>query len=401
MSTVQMLNLILIVIIFLIFILGMIAILLIVKMRNQKEKRNEEIHANTETGKTTSNLITRDGKAIDSIYRFMEFDAINNNMIIRKNRTQYIMVIQCKGINYDLLSEEEKNAVESGFTEFLNTLRFPIQLYIQTRKIDFTHILSDYQKRTDDIQEQIAKINTQIQIARNKGNEEAVIKLEFEKKRKENILEYGESIEQYTARINDSENMLQQKNYLILSYYVAELGDTSKYSKDEIDDLAFSELYTRAQTLIRALSSAEVSGEVLESEGLAELLYVAYNRDESESYTLQNALDAQYDKLYSTARDLLEEKKKRIEKQVEEEAAKFASQSIIKADQTLRNEKAQKAQKIKERAAEMVEEYKGELSRPLYNEAMKQINNADTEKIQKESQQESQESKRRIVRRKI
>ena len=66
--------------------------------------------------------------------------------------------------------------------------------------------------------------------------------------------------------------------------------------------LAFSELYTRAQTLIRALASAEVTGKVLSSEELMELLYVAYNREQSEIYTLRNALNSEYDKLYSTAR---------------------------------------------------------------------------------------------------
>ena len=48
----------------------------------------------------------------------MEFDSVQDNMIIRKGRKQYVMVIECKGINYDLLSEDEKNAVEAGFVEF-------------------------------------------------------------------------------------------------------------------------------------------------------------------------------------------------------------------------------------------------------------------------------------------
>ena len=39
-------------------------------------------------------------------------------MIIRKNRTQYVMVVQCQGVNYDLLSEKEKIAVEEGFVHF-------------------------------------------------------------------------------------------------------------------------------------------------------------------------------------------------------------------------------------------------------------------------------------------
>ena len=51
--------------------------------------------------------------------------------------------------------------------------------------------------------------------------------------------------------------------------------------------MAFSELYTRAQTLIRALASAEVTGRVGSSEEIMELLYVAYNREQSEIYTLR------------------------------------------------------------------------------------------------------------------
>ena len=115
--------------------------------------------------------ITRNGVGINSIYQFMEFDSISNNMIIRKNRKQYVMVIDCKGVNYDLLSEVEKEAVEVGFTEMLNTLRFPVQLYIQTRTFDLSDILDDYRRRIGDIEDQIIRINSQIEQAKNSGNQ--------------------------------------------------------------------------------------------------------------------------------------------------------------------------------------------------------------------------------------
>ena len=57
----------------------------------------------------------------ESIFDFMEFDEIVDDMIIRKKGTQYIMVIQCNGVNYDLMSEQEKIGVEEGFVQFLNT----------------------------------------------------------------------------------------------------------------------------------------------------------------------------------------------------------------------------------------------------------------------------------------
>ena len=387
MSTVQMLNIVLVVILALILLLGLVAILLIYKIRKKEEPQEKE-NIQIKDKKENPNLITRTGKAINSIYKFMEFDEVTDNMIIRKNRQQYVMVIQCKGINYDLLSEDEKNAVEAGFVEFLNTLRFPVQLYIQTRTLNLSEILNEYDKRIEDINSQIIKINSQIQMAQARGNLEAVNRLQFEKKRKENILEYGESIEEYTAKISESRNILQQKTYIVISYFTSEYGDVSTYSKEEINDIAFTELYTRAQTLIRALSSAEVSGKVLNSEEIAELLYVAYNRDQSERYTLRDALNAQYDRLYSTARDVLEEKKARINRQVEEEASRLAAKSLVKADEI---NKKEKEKRVKERAMEMIDEYKGEISNQLYKETQKQIQNANLDEQNKEG------TKRRII----
>lgn len=396
MDTVQMLNLILMVILILILILGFIAAILIYKMRKKREPANSnEIPVQSQgTNQTKPNLITRDGKAIDSIYKFMEFDEVLDNMIVRKGRKQYAMVIECKGINYDLLSEDEKNAVESGFIEFLNTLRYSIQLYVQTRKLNFDDLINSYHERIHDIDNQIARLNAQIENAKRNGNKDLESRLEFEKNRKQNILEYGESITDYTEKLSESKNILQQKTYIIISYYTAEFGNTSTYSKDEIDDIAFSELYTRAQTLIRALTSAEVTGKVLNSEELMELLYVAYNRDQSEIYTLRNALNSEYDKLYSTARDVMEEKKTRIERQIEEDAAKLASNSIMKADRE-ETEKRIKEQQIRQRALEMVEEYKDDMSKPLYEASKQNVQNANV----KEAIQDK--PKRRVIRKNV
>lgn len=396
MNTVQMLNLILIVILILILILGFIATLLIYKMRKNKEpKNNNEININNQgQAQNKVNLITRDGKSIDSIYRFMEFDEVLDNMIVRKGRKQYVMVIECKGINYDLLSEEEKNAVESGFIEFLNTLRFSIQLYVQTRKLNFEDLINNYHDKIHDIDSQISRLNVQLENARKNGNEELTKRLQFEINRKKNVYEYGESITDYTEKLSQSKNILQQKTYILISYYTSEFGDTSNYSNEEIDDIAFSELYTRAQTLIRALASAEVTGRVLDSEELMELLYVAYNREQSEIYTLRNALNSEYDKLYSTARDVLEEKKNRINKQIEADAAKLAAQSIIDADKE-EKEKRRREKLTRQKAMEMVDEYKDDLEKNIYEKTKEKINNANLEEALKEK------PKRRIIRKNV
>ena len=363
-------------------VLALLVVFIVIKMRLKEKQRIEENSSkiigeksNNQVKKT--NLITRDGKEIDSIYKFMEFDSITDNMIIRKNREQFVMVIECKGINYDLLSNDEKSAVELGFISFLNTIRTPIQLYVQTRKLDMSNLLNSYSRRTNTMLEEVRKIDGQIQLARQNGNDELVKKLSFDRKRKMNIVEYSESIEEYTNKINDSQYMLQQKTYIVVSYYASEIGDTKKYSDLELNDLVFSELFTRTQTILNALTSSEITGKVLNSEELAELLYVAYNRESSDTYTLRNALDAQYDRLYSTAKDVLETRKQELKKQIENEAMKLATNSITKADEQLREERKQKAIEIRRKAESIMADYKDDLSKELYEKTIKQIREAD------------------------
>ena len=406
MDTIQMLNIILAIVVLIIFILGIVALLIIKKMidkKQEKEKNNIEIK---DKNKVKANYITRDGRTIDSIYQFMEFDSITDNMIIRKNGKQYVMIIECKGINYDLLSEDEKNAVEVGFIEMLNTLRFPIQLYVQTRTLDLSELIKEYKKRTDDMRDQIRKIDYQISNASAKNDVDTLNRLRFERKRRVNILEYGESIEDYTMKMSESKNILQQKTYIVVSYYTSEYGDVSKYSPEEVNDIAFSELYTRCQTIIRALASAEVTGRVISSEEIAELLYIAYNRDGSENYNIKNAIESNYDRLYSTSRDVIEERKKRIEEQIDDEASKIAANSILKADQINHEEREKR---IKQRAQEMVDEYKDEMSDELYKETKNQIANANIDNNNEsetkddsaiENVNSTEHKRRRVIRRK-
>ena len=381
-SQIEILNLIMMGIIAVIGVLALLVVFIVIKMRLKEKQRIEENSSkiigeksNNQVKKT--NLITRDGKEIDSIYKFMEFDSITDNMIVRKNREQFVMVIECKGINYDLLSNDEKSAVELGFISFLNTIRTPIQLYVQTRKLDMSNLLNSYSRRTNTMLEEVRKIDGQIQLARQNGNDELVKKLSFDRKRKMNIVEYSESIEEYTNKINDSQYMLQQKTYIVVSYYASEIGDTKKYSDIELNDLVFSELFTRTQTILNALTSSEITGKVLNSEELAELLYVAYNRESSDTYTLRNALDAQYDRLYSTAKDVLETRKQELKKQIENEAMKLATNSITKADEQLREERKQKAIEIRRKAESIMADYKDDLSKELYEKTIKQIREAD------------------------
>ena len=364
-SIIMGLNIMLIVLVVIIIALVVAYYFLVYKSKVNKEEREKA--KEIKTANKEFNGITR-----ETTDKILDFDEIKDDMIIRKNGQQYIMVIQCKGINYDLLSEEEKESVERGFVEFLNTIRFPIQLYVQTRSLNLRKTIDAYKEKVNVIADEIKSLQKQRAEYLRTGNQKQVEMTDFEIRRKENVLEYGQDISNYIGRMSFNQNVLQQKTYVVVSYFKSELGNISNYSKDEIINMVFTELYTRAETLIRSLGSAQVSGRILDSEELTELLYIAYNRDEEQIYQLDRALDAQYDALYSTSKDVLQKQRERIDNQLEDMAVDLASESLLKADDILKD-REKLNNELRERTIEIIEEYKNKLSPDLYNETKKII----------------------------
>ena len=371
---------------FAIIVLGGVLCLLL--YRNKQAKLEVEDSEGENSTRKTKRKNEENSQGRGSIKKFMEFDDIIDNMIVRKNRQQYVMVIKCKGVNYDLLSEEEKIAVENGFTQFLNTLRYPVQLYIQTRSLNLKDIIDNYMMKVDGMKQEVESLDTRIKKARLSGNKELLERLEFERRRKANVLEYGSDITEYIGRMSLNKNVLQQNNYVIVSYYSSEIGaEINNYAKQEIDSMCFNELYIRAQAVIRSLASAEVYGRILNSEELAELLYIAYNRDDAEIMQLRNALDAEFDTFYSTAPDILQKKIDKINNEIEDEAVNLATESMLEADR-IRTLERTKKQRIKARAMEMVEDYREEMDKELYLETKAQIDKYDTSNVEEKNDEE-------------
>ena len=343
-----------------------------------KEKKKEEPYGRFQ------GVLTR-----QSIFEFMEFDEIVDDMIVRKKGTQYIMVLQCNGVNYDLMSEQEKIAVEEGFVQFLNTLRFPIQLYIQSRTLNLRDIIADYKERVDTLASDIDKVDAKIAQANSRNNRALVEKLEFEKRRKTNVLEYGIDITDYVERLSSNKNVLQQRTYVIVSYYSAEIGGgLDKYSKEEIYNMCFSELYTRCQNIASSLANSQITSKILDSEELAELLYIAYNRDESEIVNLSKAMNAQYDALYSTGKDVLQKKQEKLDQEINIAAIDIATDSILRADKRKQIEDIQKMQdkalrneRIQERALNLLDAYEEQLNPRVYDLAKEEVKNHEALKV--------------------
>lgn len=362
--------------------LAFVAINMQLKKKKEEESAKQE-NNNAPIAKTKSKTFT-----INSVFDFMEFDKVEDNMIIQKNGTRYVMVVECQGINYDLMSHAEKVGVEEGFVQFLNTLTYPIQLYIQTRKINLENSLNTYKNEIAKVEQEYSRQKTRYQaiISNPNSTEEQKKQALYEFTKQKNLYEYGKDIIYNTERMSLNKNILDKKYYVIIPYYPEEASQ-GNFAKEEIRELAFSELYTRAQSIIRTLSVSSVVGRVLSSTELVDLLYVAYNREDAETYGIEKAIKAGYEDLYSTGQDYMDKKMQILDDQIEQDAMSLAANKV--------NEVRSEKQREYERKVETREDIINNLAQLIIseNEAMlgKDIAEKAKDKIRKEKEDNVQE----------
>jgi len=309
-----------------------------------KRNKEKEATSNLSKEKGTNSKASANGWEKQSIFNFMEFDSVDDNMIIQNDGTRFLMAIECQGVNYDLMSGVEKASVEEGFVQFLNTLRNPIQIYIQTRSVNLEHSISTYKEKLRKVEEKLNKMKMQYYDMKESGefSKEQLDRAFFELTKQSNLYEYGRDVINDTERMSLNKNVLNKKFYIIVPFFASELA-SNDLDKAEIKSLAFSEIYTRAQSLVSSISACGVRGRILRTNELIELLYMAYNRDEAETFGLERAITAGYNETNSTAPDVLDKKMREIDKYIEEmamEKARNAANEVIseKAQQVAKKE---------------------------------------------------------------
>ncbi len=353
MNSNQMTNLLMIILFVMIGVLVLLSVIYIVL--KAKEKKRKVAREDSFSNSTRQEEISSEKTAIEyskkSIFSFMQFDKIEDSMIIRKNGTKYLMVIECPGINYDLMSSIEKNSIEQGFLQFLNTLKHPIQIYTQTRTVNLGSSLETYKSRLKNIEDRLVakQMEYNSKVSSRQYTQEQLAQERIEVLRERNLYEYGKDIISNTERMNLNKNILRKHYYIIIAYTPEEVTN-SNIEKTEIKDIAFNELYTKCQSAIASLSVCGIKGKILNSNELAELLYMAYNREDADIYQLQQALNARYDELYVTAPDVLDKRIKVLNQRIEEEAIRKANEKLLEAAQ-----ESEKEREVKKKEKDMQE----------------------------------------------
>ncbi len=188
----------------------------------------------------------------------------DNTLVLKDGSLRQVIIVG--GINFSLQSEEEQNTLILSYQNFLNSVNFPIQIIIHSRKINIDHYLAELASR---------------------AKEESSPLLQNQ------ITEYQEFIRQFVA-----ENAIMEKTFLVVvPWYPVGIAPVSgsifgklpffgKKANAEAEEAAAREtrfktdleqLNERSLQILQGLSTMGLEAMVLKDDALVELFYNFYN----------------------------------------------------------------------------------------------------------------------------
>lgn len=190
----------------------------------------------------------------------------------------YRSVVMLKSINFDLMSPSEREGVEYGYQGFLNSLYFPIQIFVRSQKVD----IGPYIQKLDKIRSE---------------HDNMLLAMLMD------------DYINFMADLASQTNIMDKKFYVVIPFFPS--VDTQKAvqagksiftnifgQKDqnvtinEADlEAAKTELRNRVQAVLNGLMQCGVQGLPLDTQELIELYYDAYNPDTATRQQLKNFND--------------------------------------------------------------------------------------------------------------
>lgn len=205
-----------------------------------------------------------------STQQYLDILEIRDNAVILRDGTLRGIVL-VSSMNFALKSEDEQNAVISGYVQFLNSLDFPLQILIQSRKLNIDEYLDRLKKIEKEQTNELLKTQTK---------------------------EYR----QYISELVQLADIMTKRFFVVIPYSVGSIKSkgflarirealspstviTIKQKKFEKHR---TELWKRIDYVIDGLGSFGLNGKALDTQGLIELFYNTYNPD---TYDQQELVD--------------------------------------------------------------------------------------------------------------
>ena len=206
--------------------------------------------------------------ATNSTKQLVEVANIIDNVILLKNGSLRA-VISVSAINFELRSEGEQIAILQNFQRFVNSIDFPLQIVISSRKLNIDEYLKLIERSSEDLSNELLKIQA---------------------------TEYSK----FVRDLSDLSNIMSKDFYIVVPFYVFETPTKSGVIKSfksifkpstVVKELTLEQLETyksqllqRTELIFDGLIGMGLKAKTLERDELMNLFYGLYNPSSKNSF---------------------------------------------------------------------------------------------------------------------
>lgn len=205
-----------------------------------------------------------------STQKHLDIAEIKEGVVVMKDGTLR-QVILCSSINFALKSEDEQNALISGYMQFLNSLDHPLQVVIQSRTLD----IEGYLRRLVEAQKKQTNELLKLQI---------ISYISYVKE----LIEIGEIMtKRFLIVVPYNPLGDKSKNFWVRLKEVFSAGQAIKLKKEKFDEYKEA-LHLRISNVQSNLRAMGLETAILDTQGLIELYYNVYNPRTSQNEKLRD-----------------------------------------------------------------------------------------------------------------
>lgn len=203
-----------------------------------------------------------------STKQYLDIAEIREDVVIMKDGTLRAVFL-ASSINFALKSEEEQDAIISGYVQFLNSIDFPLQVVIQSRRLNIERYLEKLKEQGKKQTNELLKM----QIADYRGFVGELIQLGDIMSKKFYV------VVPYSPFTNQRKGFFSRFKELLTPASAVRLHQ-EKFLKRKRD------LLLRVESVSTGLQSMGIQTAMLDTQSLIELFYNAYNPDLMETEKL-------------------------------------------------------------------------------------------------------------------
>lgn len=190
-------------------------------------------------------------------------------LVLKGNRAA--LVIQTSAVNFDLLSEEEQENRILTFASLLNSVNYPLQVTIRTKKVDITKYIKYLKDFLNQPMSEGRRKTTEVYL---NFIQNLIVKNEILDKKFYVVITYNTTP---LASLNPIDNIQKAIQKTMPGGKSAQAIQQQEISNDAVLEQARMNLYPKRDHIIRQLLKMGVTGIQLTTDQLKKLFYDIYN----------------------------------------------------------------------------------------------------------------------------